>query len=387
MKRLLTSSSALLWGLQFAFLNPVLALLLVSLFDATPADVGWVLAVYNAGGFVASLVIPGRADRSGDYLRPMLVCAVLTVALAGALMLATSPPVAVIALVVLGGPAGVGSTLLFAELRHSGAAVSDVMNTRAIVSFAWVAGPPLATFVMGALGNRSILPVLGVVGILNIVTTVIMISRRRRTTTDAMGTGPRHDEHEAVSRTAIAAIVVAFVLLQATNNAVMSIMTLIVTAHLGLSLVWAGVALGVAALLEIPALWVIGRLSGRFSGAALIVSGCVAGIVYYVSLVFVRDPVTLIVLQLPNAWFFAVVVGIGLTLFQQIIPRPGLATGLFMNTRRIGSIVSGPIIAVASIEPLGYPGVFALCAILTAVALVVVEVVRRSARRRGMRGE
>ena len=105
MKRALTSSSALLWGLQFAFLNPVLALLLVTLFHATTADVGWVLAVYNAGGFIASLVIPGWADRSANYLRPMLICAVLTVALAGVLSMTTSLPAAVIALVVLGGPA------------------------------------------------------------------------------------------------------------------------------------------------------------------------------------------------------------------------------------------------------------------------------------------
>ena len=71
MKRLLTSSSALLWGLQLAFLNPVLALLLVSLFDATPADVGWVLAVYNAGGFVASIEPLG-------YPSVFALCAILT---------------------------------------------------------------------------------------------------------------------------------------------------------------------------------------------------------------------------------------------------------------------------------------------------------------------
>jgi SET family sugar efflux transporter-like MFS transporter len=58
LKRLLIPSAALLWGLQFAFLNPALALLLVALFDATAAEVGWVLAVYNASGFVASLVLP-----------------------------------------------------------------------------------------------------------------------------------------------------------------------------------------------------------------------------------------------------------------------------------------------------------------------------------------
>jgi MFS transporter, SET family, sugar efflux transporter len=55
-------------GLQFAFLNPAQALLLVTLFHATAAEVGWVIAVYNASGFLASLVLPAYADRRQDYL-------------------------------------------------------------------------------------------------------------------------------------------------------------------------------------------------------------------------------------------------------------------------------------------------------------------------------
>jgi hypothetical protein len=84
----------------------------------------------------------------------------------------------------------------------------------------------------------------------------------------------------------------------------------------------------------------IGRLSRRYSGLGLIASGCVAGIAYYVGMAYVSGPVLLIGLQVLNSWFFAAVAGIGLTLFQQIIPRPGLATGLYMNTRRVGAIVS-----------------------------------------------
>ena len=57
-RRLLVPSVALLWGLQVAFLNPVLALLLVSLYQATPGQVGTVLALYNASGFVAAVVVP-----------------------------------------------------------------------------------------------------------------------------------------------------------------------------------------------------------------------------------------------------------------------------------------------------------------------------------------
>ena len=109
MKRVLVPSAALLWGLQIAFLNPALALILVTLYDASTPEVGWVLTVYNASGFVASLLVPSYADRREDYLRPMLACAVLTLVLALVLAFTTSLPVAVVALIVVGGPAGVAA--------------------------------------------------------------------------------------------------------------------------------------------------------------------------------------------------------------------------------------------------------------------------------------
>jgi len=113
----------------------------------------------------------------------------------------------------------------------------------------------------------------------------------------------------------------------------------------------------------------------------MIISGCAAGILYYSGMIFVRDPAALIMLQVLNARFFGVVIGIGMTMFQQAIPRPGLATGLFMNTRRIGSIISGPVIGLASIKVLGYPGLFAVCAVLTVAALGIIEATRRGSGR------
>jgi SET family sugar efflux transporter-like MFS transporter len=146
---------------------------------------------------------------------------------------------------------------------------------------------------------------------------------------------------------------------------------------MGEGLIWAGIALGASAALEIPALLIIARLNRKYSGKALIASGCLAGFAYYAGMTLVADPITLIGLQLLHAWFFGVVAGVGLTLFQQIIPRPGLASGLFTNTRRLGAIASGPIIAVGSMTALGYQGVFAVCAILTAAALIIIELSSR----------
>jgi MFS transporter, SET family, sugar efflux transporter len=182
-------------------------------------------------------------------------------------------------------------------------------------------------------------------------------------------------------RVGIGVIVAAFIALQAANSAAVSIMSLFVTETLGLDVMWAGVALGVAAGLEIPALLLIGRLSYRFSNLRLIASGCVVGTVYYAAMVFVSGPVLLIGLQVLDAWFFAVVAGVGLTLFQQIIPRPGLASGLFVNTRRLRAIVSGAVISFGSLTPLGYGGIFAVCAGLTVLALVAIAVAARITKR------
>src|SRR5690625_2489208 len=91
-QRLLIPSTALLWGLQFAFLNPALALLLTTLYSASTTEVGWALALYNASALIATTIIPARADRTGQYLRPMIVSAVLTVVLAAVLALVTSLP-------------------------------------------------------------------------------------------------------------------------------------------------------------------------------------------------------------------------------------------------------------------------------------------------------
>jgi MFS transporter, SET family, sugar efflux transporter len=384
LRRLLIPSAALLWGLQFAFLNPALALLLVALFDATAAEVGWVLAVYNGSGFVASLVLPAYADRKGNYLWPLLACGLLTLALAVLLYVTTSFPIAVIGLLVLGGPAGVGSSLLFAHLKDSGASPSEVVNTRAIVSVAWVAGPPLATLIIGTFGDRAVLLAIAAVAVLNIATTAAMIAVRsaaRAKPGEPTKPAATAADSQPMSRAGIAVIIAAFIALQAANSSAVSIMSLFVTETLGLDVMWAGVALGVAAGLEIPALLLIGRLSYRFSNLRLIASGCVVGVAYYTAMVFVPGPVLLIALQVLDAWFFAVVAGVGLTLFQQVIPRPGLASGMFVNTRRLGAIVSGAVIGLGSLSPLGYGGVFAVCAALTVLALAAIGVAARITKR------
>ena len=187
--RLLVSSS-LLWGLQFALLTPALALILSALYDGSTADIGWTLAIYNTGAFIASLVIPVWADRHHSYVSTMLMAAVMTLLLALALALLTNLPAATAALVVLGGPAGVGVTLLFAHLRHAGESTAAIMNTRAVLAAAWMAGPPLAAAIIGVAGGRGVLWTIAGIAVANIATTVLLSTRQRPTAPSAADDTP-----------------------------------------------------------------------------------------------------------------------------------------------------------------------------------------------------
>ncbi|MGP5707209.1 MFS transporter [Brachybacterium alimentarium] len=373
LNRFLVPTSALMWGLQIAFLSPSLALMFSTLYGATTAEIGWVLAIYNVSGFIASLVVPAWADRHLDYLRPMLLSGALTLLLVLVLAVVTTLPLVTIVLVVVGGPAGVGISMLFAHLRHAGARPSQIVDTRAIVSVAWVAGPPMATLIIGWFGPRAILLAIGLVALANIATTMLMIrGHRAALSADDPSTPAPADEELPLGKIGVVLVTAAFVLLQATNATSMSFLAVYVPQTVGIDVVWAGVALGVAAGLEVPALMIVGRLTERYSSLGLIVTSCLAGIVYYLGVAAVTGPFLLIALQVLNAWCFAGIGGVGLTLFQQMIPRPGLSTGLYMNTRRVGAVLSGPLIVLGGATVLGQRATFFACALLTLVGLLII---------------
>jgi MFS transporter, SET family, sugar efflux transporter len=135
-----------------------------------------------------------------------------------------------------------------------------------------------------------------------------------------------------------------------------------------------------AAALEVPALLWLGRLTLRHSSLGLLASGAIAGIAYYPLMALAHGPVVLLGSQVLNAWAVATMSGVGITLFQQMIPAPGLAAGLMTNTRRIGTIVSGGLIAVAAGSRGGYRAVFLGCGLLAALGLVILMLAVRHTR-------
>jgi SET family sugar efflux transporter-like MFS transporter len=413
--RFLIPASSLVGGLQLALLNPVIALLLAALYGAGPGQVGLVLAIMNASGFLAAIVIPAWADRRRDYAGPMILCAALTLATVLSLAATTSLTVAGIVLVVLAGPAGVWSGMLFALQRSEGSTPEQVVRTRAVFSVAWVAGPPLATGVMTGFGDRAVLLLIAVVALGSLALSVairrsVMHRSERRSPTAGGGTqsdGTRAGEpggdaaadagndagagagagagaageagHRgagtSTGRLEIVVVVLAITALQAGNTGSVTAMPLLVTEHLHLPTVWAGVALGVCAALEAPALLLLGRLTRTIRPTTLLASGALLAALYYALVPLLASPAALVVLQIPNALGIAALTGVGLAWMQEAIDRPGLASGVYLNSRRAGAILTGPLLALAALGASGYGLTFWAFALLAALAALAIRLV------------
>jgi SET family sugar efflux transporter-like MFS transporter len=288
--------------------------------------------------------------------------------------------VGVAALVLLGAPAAVGTPLLFGYIRHSGASRSAVVRTRALFSAAWFVGPPVAALIIAGPGPRTLVLAIGLVGALNVAATSAL-PRRRAPVDEGAQDQPVGTPLPVGNPTLVLVLlVVIFAGLQATNTAGTSIITLFTTETLHLSPVWGGVALGVAAALEVPALLALARMyRKRQDDLRILGAASVVGIAYYLGVAVVPNGTVLICLQLLNAMFYAVVAGVGLTGFRALIAGPGRASGMLANSQRIGAILAGPLVALGSLGSWGLRTVFLGCAVVTLAALGLMQVTRRVA--------
>lgn len=179
----------------------------------------------------------------------------------------------------------------------------------------------------------------------------------------------------STGRLEIVVVVLAITALQAGNAGSVTAMPLLVTEHLRLPTVWAGVALGVCAALEAPALLLLGRLTRTVRATTLLASGALLASLYYALVPLLASPVALVALQIPNALGIAALTGVGLAWMQEAIDRPGLASGVYLNSRRAGAILTGPLLALAALGASGYGLTFWAFALLAALAALAIRLV------------
>lgn len=360
-------------GVAGALQAPTLSLFLAREVGVRPFWVGLFYTVNAIAGIAVSLLLAKRSDNTGDRRMLILFCCVM--ALANALLFAFNRDyLTLITLgVLLSALASVSMPQIFALAReYADRSAREVVMfssvMRAQLSLAWVIGPPLS-FAL-ALNYGFVTMFLVAAGLFVICLLLVWL---------ALPSVPRVEPSPEVVLTQLSAwkdkdvrkLFLASVMMWSCNTMYIIDMPLYISSTLGLPDNLAGLLMGTAAGLEIPAMLLAGHYVKRVGKRRMMLIAVAAGVLFYVGLVLFQSRTMLMLIQVFNAIFIGIIAGIGMLYFQDLMPgRPGAATTLFTNSISTGVILAG-IIQGALVESFGHYAVYWAALGLSVIAFVL----------------
>jgi MFS transporter, SET family, sugar efflux transporter len=138
-----------------------------------------------------------------------------------------------------------------------------------------------------------------------------------------------------------------------------------------------GLVVSICAGLEIPIMLVLGAVGRKMSNQLLMIYGCFIAVMYYIILGLSSEVWHLIVAQLLQATVVAIVMGNGLSYFNDLLPNsPGMAATFYTNASIIGRLlgnISGGFIA----QTAGFRNVYWFCLVLVVLSLLILRKIRQ----------
>lgn len=364
---------AFMMGIAGALQAPTLSLFLSREVGVEPFWVGLFYTVNAIAGIAVSLALARRSDSRGDRRKLIMFCCLMAVG--NALLFAFNRHYLTLITcgVMLASIANAAMPQLFALAReYADSSAREVVMfssvMRAQLSLAWVIGPPLAFMLAlnyGFTAMFSIAAVIFAVSLTLIALTLPSVARVEQPA-DVLKNQIRGWKDGNVRM-----LFIASTLMWTCNTMYIIDMPLWISSDLGLPDSLAGILMGTAAGLEIPAMILAGYYVKYFGKRKMMVTAVVAGVLFYVGLIFFHSHAALLALQLFNAVFIGIVAGIGMLWFQDLMPgRAGAATTLFTNSISTGVILAG-IIQGALAQSFGHYAVYWVIAGISVVTLAM----------------
>lgn len=337
---------AFMMGIAGALQAPTLSLFLSREVGAEPFWVGLFYTVNAIAGILVSLWLAKRSDSQGDRRKLIMFCCVMAVG--NALLFAFNRHYLTLITcgVLLASLANTAMPQLFALAReYADSSAREVVMfssvMRAQLSLAWVIGPPLAFMLALNYGFTAMFSIAAGIFIISFALIALMLPSVARV-----------EQPADVAVTQISGwrdgnvhkLFIASTLMWTCNTMYIIDMPLWISGDLGLPDRLAGILMGTAAGLEIPAMILAGYYVKRFGKRRMMSLAVAAGVLFYIGLLFFHSEQALLLLQLFNAVFIGIVAGIGMLWFQDLMPgRAGSATTLFTNSISTGVILAGVI--------------------------------------------
>ena len=364
---------AFMMGIAGALQAPTLSLYLSREVGVQPFWVGLFYTVNAVAGIVVSLALAKRSDSRGDRRKLIMFCCLMAVG--NALLFAFNRHYLTLITcgVLLASIANAAMPQLFALAReYADSSAREVVMfssvMRAQLSLAWVIGPPLAFMLAlnyGFTAMFSIAAAIFAISLALIALTLPSVVRVEQ---------PSEAEQNQLSGwkdSNVRMLFIASMMMWTCNTMYIIDMPLWISSDLGLPDSLAGILMGTAAGLEIPAMILAGYYVKRFGKRRMMVTAVAAGVLFYVGLIFFHSHTSLLILQLFNAVFIGIVAGIGMLWFQDLMPgRAGAATTLFTNSISTGVILAG-IVQGALAQSFGHFSVYWVIAGISVVTLAM----------------
>ncbi|NIF33196.1 MFS transporter [Enterobacter sp. Cy-643] len=365
-------------GVAGALQAPTLSLFLTREVEVRPFWVGLFYTVNAIAGIGVSLLLAKRSDSRGDRRKLIMVCCAMAVA--NCVLFAFNRHY--LTLITLGvmfaSIANTAMPQIFALAReYADRSAREVVMfssiMRAQLSLAWVIGPPLSFMLALKYGFTTMFLIAAGIFVISLALIIF-----------ALPSVPRAEQPAEVAITQVSGwkdsnvrmLFIASMLMWTCNTMYIIDMPLWISQDLGLPDELAGLLMGTAAGIEIPAMILAGYYVKRFGKRNMMVAAVAAGILFYVGLILFHSKTALVALQLFNAVFIGIIAGIGMLWFQDLMPgRPGSATTLFTNSISTGVILAG-LLQGALAEGLGHYSVYWLMASLAVVALFLTSRVK-----------
>ncbi|HBI10231.1 MAG TPA: MFS transporter [Franconibacter pulveris] len=371
-------SVAFMMGVAGALQAPTLSLFLSREVEVRPFWVGLFYTVNAIVGILVSLWLAKRSDSRGDRRKLIMFCCLMAVANCVLFAFNRHYLTLITAGVLLASLANTAMPQIFALAReYADKSAREVVMfssvMRAQLSLAWVIGPPLSFMLALNYGFTTMFLIAAGIFIISlaIITFALPSVERVEQPTDVALTQVSGWKDKNVRL-----LFIASMLMWTCNTMYIIDMPLWISQDLGLPDTLAGVLMGTAAGLEIPALLLAGYCVKRFGKRRLMVLAVAAGVLFYLGLILFHSHEALLGLQIFNAIFIGIIAGIGMLWFQDLMPgRAGSATTLFTNSISTGVILAG-VIQGALVESFGHFAVYWVIAGISLLTLVLTSRVK-----------
>ncbi|AZK47454.1 sugar efflux transporter [Paenibacillus lentus] len=339
-------------GMGYSLTLPFMPLFGVEKVGMTPLSLGTFLAVGSLCGIICSTIIGRLSDKKP--VRKWIVIGSSASASLGYVFYAFNENYVVLFIVV--------STLIavsyaaFPQLfslareiteREASVDIPVVMSVmRALVSLAWIVGPVIASFVIQKFDYQGLFLTVAamylLVGLFVLFLPAETQNVRPTNTSTEQTTATKINFKNVLLSPHVIFALLAFMAFEIANSMGGIVTPLYITQDLSGEKLDVGIIAGINAALQVPIMITLGLMAKRFGSSLLMNFAGLFGAAYYLFLMLTQSTIHIMAVQILSAIFIAIVLGIGMTFFQDLIPKMvGTATTLYNNANIIGSMGGG----------------------------------------------